>query len=315
MDHATLAKRLTEEFARLSPQLRRAARHVLDRPDDVALMSMRRLAGAAGVQPASMVRLAQAFGFESYVAFRQIFQNRLRVRPHNYVRRARDLQARGGDAPARLVDEMAAANEENLRETILRNGSAKFVQAARVLLAARRVYVVGARSAFLIAYYLEYAMRMFRDDVVLLGGSGGTFADGLRTLKAGDVVLAVGFDPYTFDTVRAVSYARDHGAVSVVLTDSPVSPLVKGAEHVLLIRNESPAVFNAVSTVLAAAEILVALMVREGGAGTLAAFRDTERQLHDFDTYWRAGGEGRVPAPKRAEGQTPKRRDEKGRSR
>lgn len=304
MDYAALAKRLADGFAALPPQLRQAARHVLERPDDVALMSMRRLAGAAGVQPASMVRLAQAAGFDSYVAFRQVFQNRLRVRPHNYVRRAKDLQARGRDAPAGLVDDMAAAAEENLRATIARNGPAKFVHAAEALLAARRVYVIGARSAFLIAYYLDYAMRMFRDDVVLLGGSGGTFADGLRTLRAGDVVLAVGFEPYTHDTVRAVSYARDHGADIVVLTDSPVSPLIKGAEHVLLIQNESPAVFNGVSTVLAAAEILVALMVREGGAAALSAFRDAERQLHDFDTYWHdgAGGSRRKPARKTGKG-------------
>jgi hypothetical protein len=49
----------------LSPQLRRAARHLLDHPDRVAMVSMRRLADEAGVVPASFVRLAERLGFES----------------------------------------------------------------------------------------------------------------------------------------------------------------------------------------------------------------------------------------------------------
>ena len=301
MDYKELSTRLADEFADLSPKLQRAARYVLDRPDDVALMSMRRLAGVAGVHPSSMVRLAQAFGFEGYLGFRQVFQNRLRVRPHDYVSRARDLQTRGGhDKNLGVIDEILSANEENLRETVSRNGPEKFAAAAAALLSARRIYVVGARSAFVVAYYLEYALRMFRDEVVLLGGSGGTFGDRLRSLRPGDVVLAIGFDPYSHDTVRAVAYARDHGAASVVLTDSPVSPLVKSADHVLLINNASPAVFNSVSTVLAVAETLVALMVQEGGRAALSAIRDTEKQLHEFDAFWQGdGATGKHPRTKK----------------
>jgi DNA-binding MurR/RpiR family transcriptional regulator len=311
MDHKTLSKKIADGFAGLSAQLQRAARYVLDRPDDVALMSMRRLAEKAGVHPSSMVRLAQAFGFDGYQEFRQVFQNRLRVRPRNYVRRARDLQSRrGADKKHTLVEDMMSAGEENLRETFARNGAEGFATAAAMLLRAPRIFVVGARSAFLVAYYLEYAMRMFRDDVILLGGSGGTFGDRLRSLRSGDVVLAVGFEPYSFDTVRAVAYGRDNGARSVVLTDSPVSPLVKAADHVLLIHNESPAVFNSVSAILTAAETLVALMVQEGGETALSAIRDAEKQLNEFDAYWRgdAALRGRAGPPK---GARPSRRKSK----
>ena len=88
MDFAALSKNIAEKFPRLSPQLQRAARHVLDRPDDVALMSMRRLATSAGVHPSTMVRLARAFEFLSYNDFREPFQQRLRIRPADYLARA-----------------------------------------------------------------------------------------------------------------------------------------------------------------------------------------------------------------------------------
>lgn len=55
MDFTALNRRIADSFPRLSPQPRRAARHVLDRPDDVALMSMRRQAASAGVLVVLMV--------------------------------------------------------------------------------------------------------------------------------------------------------------------------------------------------------------------------------------------------------------------
>ncbi len=140
MDFAALSKNIAEKFPRLSPQLQRAARHVLDRPDDVALMSMRRLATSAGVHPSTMVRLARAFEFPSYNDFREPFQQRLRVRPADYLARARDLQARGagGEMPG-LLQEVLAAGVANLRETFEANGEARFIACAEALAKARRV--------------------------------------------------------------------------------------------------------------------------------------------------------------------------------
>ena len=90
MDFATLSKRIAETFPRLSLRLQRAARHVLESPDDMALMSMRGLAASAAVHPSTMVRLA----------------------------RARDLQARGadGDPTALLGDLLSADFEANWRQ-------------------------------------------------------------------------------------------------------------------------------------------------------------------------------------------------------
>jgi len=63
MDYAEFAQNLAERYPSLSPQLRLAARHVLDRPDDVALMSMRGIAADAGVHPTTLTRLARALDF------------------------------------------------------------------------------------------------------------------------------------------------------------------------------------------------------------------------------------------------------------
>ena len=51
---------------------------MLDEPRDVALLSMREQARQAGVQPATMTRLAQRLGLDGYDAIREIYAEALR---------------------------------------------------------------------------------------------------------------------------------------------------------------------------------------------------------------------------------------------
>src|SRR5207244_10434538 len=70
---APLRERIVETFDRMAPQLQAAARYVLDRPRDVALLSMREQARQAGVQPATMTRLAKHLGMDGYDRVRELY--------------------------------------------------------------------------------------------------------------------------------------------------------------------------------------------------------------------------------------------------
>lgn len=286
MDHTELTSEITEQFPRLSPQLQRAARHVLDRPDDVALMSMRALAAKAGVHPSTMVRLARAFDYGSFNAFREPFQRRIRSHPPAFLARARDLQARSGAKAPALVDDVLAAGLGNLTRTFEVNGPEKFIACANALSQGRRVFLVGLRSCYPVAFYFDYVYGMFRANGVLLDAGGGAFADDLRSFGAEDAMFAVSVEPYTHETVLAVEYARDHGGTTVAMTDSLVSPLIRHADHALVVDKESPSFFHSVAPAMAAVEALVALMVAGGGEDALEAIAESERQLEIFDAYW-----------------------------
>ena len=286
-DYAGLRRHIAETFHDLSPQLQEAARHVLDRPDDVALKSMRKLAADARVHPSTMVRLARTLEFASYSAFRETFQHHLRTHPPGYLARARDLQARGADGDAStLIAETAAVQAGNLNQSMGDNAPAVFAAAAKALSAARRLYIVGHRGCYPVAFFFFYAHRMFGRDGVLLDGGGGTFADSLREVRPGDVILAISIEPYAHETVRAVEYARRRGAGAVTITDSTVSPLARNAEHVLLVQKETPSFFHSIVPAMAVAEALIVLMVAQGGDTALRAIADSERQLEEFEAYW-----------------------------
>lgn len=278
---------LEAAYADLSPQLKRAARYVLDAPDEVALHSMRSVAMRAGVQPSTMSRLVRHLEFETYAAFREPFRERLRRHPPRYAQRARQLQTRTEPSEAMgLLSEIIAADTNNIRQTFAETSRQDIAAAVETLAAARRIFAVGMRKCFPVAYYFHYACRMFGRPVELVQGAAGTFSDELRGMSADDVVLAVGFDPYTRETVQAVRDAVASGAKIIALTDSAVSPLATAAEHCFVVSNDGPSFFRSISAAMSIAQALVAFWVARGGEATIRSLAESERSLVSHEAYW-----------------------------
>lgn len=282
---------LQQVYPNLSPQLRRAAHYLIERPDEIAFTSMRQLAERADVQPATMVRLAQAIGFDGYETMREPFRDALRLQPSGFGQRARNLLARtgrrsGGRALSQLANEMVAADRENIALSLEAIGADELADAARVLAGARRIYLIGQRSLFPAAFYVHYACSMFRDNLVLLDGNGGTFADGLRGVSDQDAMLVFSFDPYTRGTIEAAEYGANHGATVIAVTDSLVSPLAALTRHLLLVGTDTPALFRSVVPAMTIAQVLVAQILAQGGQEALSRVTESERQLESFGAYW-----------------------------
>ncbi len=290
IDTGAVKARIENAFPALSPQLKRAARYVLDAPDDVALNSMRTVASHAGVHPSTMVRLAKELEFSGYAKFREPFRQRLRTHTDRYADRARHLQAREADRTGHerddLLVEIQAAGRENLSRTFAATSAADLAELAEMLEDARRIFVVGMRKCHPVAYYLHYACRMFHDNVVLANGIASTMADELRDMRDGDVLIAVSFEPYTRETVRAARHALSSGAKLVAITDSTVSPLAEGAAKSFVVANDSPSFFRSVVAAMALAEAFVAFLVAHGGNAAIERLTRTEMHLENFDAYW-----------------------------
>jgi len=73
MDRGPLTEQIIKSFDDMPAQLQAGARYVLDRPRDVALLSMREQARQAGVQPATMTRLAKRLGMDGYDDVRELY--------------------------------------------------------------------------------------------------------------------------------------------------------------------------------------------------------------------------------------------------
>lgn len=291
MEHAPLGPQIVDQFDSLTPQAQAAARFVLEHPQDVALLSMREQARRAGVPPVTMLRLARQLGFADYNAFRQVHAQALRPggKTAPFSERVPGLQKRarqGGGTP--LAEQMERHLSQQVGSLTERNGIQAMLDAAEAIESARRVYVLGLRSCFAVAYHFAYVYGLLRDNGQLLDGPGDTGRDPLRHAGPQDVLLAISLAPYTRGAVEQADFATERRVKLIALTDSPLSPLARNAATTLLVPTDGPSFFHGVTPAFAACETLLALLAARAGDKALNAIRNAEAQLGAFDTYWAA---------------------------
>ena len=277
---------IVEAFETMPPQLQAAARYVLDKPDDVALLSMREQARRAGVPAATMTRLAKRLGLEGYDEVRALDAGAVRAGTLGFAGKAgvqvQQQHLRGERA---LAADMALSLSRQIARLAEPEALERLADAAGRLHRARRVYCLGLRACHAAAWHFHYMLSLLGDKTVMLDDAGGTGLDAIRDAGRDDVVLAASVEPYARATVEAARYAATEGVPLVAVTDSAVSPLARLASTVILVPTESPSFFHTVTPLLAVAEILAALVAGRSGHKALEALQRTETQLTAFGVH------------------------------
>ena len=79
----------------LPKRLAQVAVYALDNPDEIAFGTAASIAQAAMVQPSTLVRFAQAFGYQGFSELQEVFRSRLRDRVLSYDERLQRMRQHG----------------------------------------------------------------------------------------------------------------------------------------------------------------------------------------------------------------------------
>lgn len=273
---------LRDEFTSMSPQFQLAARYLLDHSRNIPMLSMRKIATDAQVQPATLVRFAQQLGYTGWQALRKLFVDAVQGTPPPYAQRAREIL--GSERAAHLRTEMLAAQLSNLESTSGRNAEALPV-AASLLSRASTVYIAGFRASYPIAFGFHYVYRLFRSTALLIRSEAGTLELELRALSAKDAVFLISFAPYSQEIIQVARTARAAGCKIVAMTDSTVSPIALEADCTLVFSTDSPSFFPSTAAATALTEALLEQLLAKKGKSAIKAIEAAEGQLHHSGAY------------------------------
>jgi DNA-binding MurR/RpiR family transcriptional regulator len=266
----------------LPMRLREVGRFVAANDYDATTRSMRELAAAAGADPASFTRLAQALGYSGWDELRSALTEAGRpAQPSPFSGRARGRR-QGPNSDVRLVADKLEAEAAGLA----RISSSSVAAAAKTLHTAQRIWIAGFRSCRSVAELLNYQLRLFRSgEVQLVGGSGPEDLD-LGAFQRGDAVVVIGFAPYSRASVLSARAAHDSGATLIAITDAITAPMAEGADHLLLYEAAaSPGFFPSLTGAIAIAQSLAAVTFVLGGAKAKRRLEATEGRLAAMSQY------------------------------
>lgn len=264
-DFPELHDAMVDQFGTLSKQLQQVARFALDHPTQLAMATISSISKDANVQPSTIIRFANAFGFSGFSEMQRIFQDYVSKRSANYKERVR-LVMKSGASPEQwsneeLLQKFCATSILSL-ESLSKNMDAQSLDKAIALLQeVDRIYVMGQRRAFPVSTYLVYVLNHSQCRAHLLDGQGGLLAEQLNTMSDRDALIATTFQPYSEETKVAILAAKDTGAKVILITDSSLYPLASKVDICFLAHDAEVLTFRSLTSSMCLAQSLATALV------------------------------------------------------
>jgi DNA-binding MurR/RpiR family transcriptional regulator len=279
-------RRIDAGFESYPKLLRIAARYVRDNPEKVALSSLRQLARQAKVHPSSLMRLVRELGFERYNEFRDPFKAWLGGRRTTLRARVDGLRSKGKRGG--MNETIAQVFAQDIADLEATSGEIKtedLAAAADIMIAARRVFVVGFRSLHSAAFFLDYSWKMIAPNAVLVDGRGGALGDELRDVGPRDAVVVLSHRSYSRDALRITRFASEAGASIVSIVDSPLAPTAAFSRVTLVVNASHASLLSSIVSTLSVVQALIAIIVSKLGDEVSERLKRNDAFYRAFDSF------------------------------
>ena len=260
---------------------KRIANYILQNSDKAAFMTASKLGKLSGVSESTVVRFASELGYDGYPSMQRALQEMIRSRLTSTQRiQAADDQFGGQDVLTAVIQ----SDMDKLRMVSDEADRTEFSKAVDVILGARHIYILGTRSSYFVAGYLNFYLHLLTGNVTLVqSNAAGEIFEQLLRIGPGDVMIAISFPRYSKVTMNTVKFAKDRGASIIAVTDNELSPVYQMADDALLAPSE---MISFVDSMVAPMSLINALLIAIG----YRMRSDVSRTFADLEDIWNEYG-------------------------
>ena len=274
---------LQERATTFSKGQRAIARYITESYDKAAFMTASKLGRTVGVSESTVVRFAVELGYDGYPTMQKAMQEMVLNRLTS-VQRIEVANDRIGDQD--ILSLVLQSDMEQLRKTVSSVDRKDFSAAVNAILDARRIYVLGVRSASALASFLGYYLNLMFEDVHTITASGtGQVLEKLISAGPDDVVIAFSYPRYSTSTVTGASFCHSKGAKIVAMTDSRTSPLGQTSDFILQTKSDMASLVDSLVAPLSVVNALVVALAARREEKLAKTFSRLEEIWEKYQVY------------------------------
>ena len=270
---------LLQEIHRRMPSLskgqQRIANFIINSYEQAAFMTAARLGETVGVSESTVVRFAYALGLEGYPALQDRMQEMVLGRLTS-VQRA---QLASGLKKNEVFKTVLTTDMNSIRTTMEMADEDQFDQAVDLILKARKVFVLGLRSAMPLAMFLAYYLDYICGNVITFAANIQDLRETMVRMNDQDAFICISFPRYSSRTAEAMAYAKSRGAKTIALTDKLDSPIGTMADVVLLAKSDMASFADSLTAPLS---VINAIIVAAG----LQSEKEVQDHLRELENVW-----------------------------
>jgi len=280
---------IESNFGSFSKGQKRIANYILQNYDKAAFMTANRLGKLVGVSESTVVRFASELGYDGYPSMQRALQEMIRSRltSTQRIQAAGDMLS-GHDMLATILQ----SDMEKLQMVVNEADRSEFNRVVDCVMQAKHIYILGVRSSYFVAGYLNFYLHLLSENVTLVQtNAAGEIFEQLFRIGPGDVMIAISFPRYSKVTMNTAKFAVDRGATIVAITDNELSPLYQMANAALLAPSE---MISFVDSMVAPMSMINALLVTIGyrmGKNVSATFAELEDIWNEYGVFGKSDDE------------------------
>lgn len=279
---STVKKRLPE----FSKGQKNIANFILNHYERAAYMTAAKLGIAAGVSESTVVRFAFELGYDGYPALQTDLQEEIKSKLTS-VQRIEVANEQIGNVD--ILDKVLNIDIEKIKRTIEETSRESFNGAVDSIINAECIYILGARSAAVLARFMSLYFNIVFDNVKLIETtSESEMFEQIMRISKKDTLIGISFPRYSKKSVKAIQFAHDNGADVVAITDSESSPLYEYADYFLQARSDMASFVDSLVAPLSLINALIVAVGLKKHDKLTQTFEKLESIWDEYEVYQKA---------------------------
>jgi DNA-binding MurR/RpiR family transcriptional regulator len=274
---------IQERLADLSPKQRALARYIVENQSAVMFATANEVGSAVGASGATVVRFAQLLGYDGFTELRDSLRDRRPTFPA-FLERLSDLAQRSLPSGGELVNLVISGEQENLSSTLGSLDANALTEVAKRISAARNTVLVGVGAGGVVVKLLaDHLSRFGLPFVAPVDTVDEVIA--LTRVGPGDVVLGVSFWRFVRSTTQWLREAKQRGATTVAIVDSPLYPAADDVDYLLVVSSRNTGLGPSVVAAAAVANALLSAIILTDFDRFYAAIQQIDKAYGESHIY------------------------------
>ncbi len=278
-----ISKRISDSYHSFSKGQKKIANAILNDYDKAAYMTAAKLGELVGVSESTVVRFANELGFDGYSEFQRSVQELVRTKltPNQRIEVTKQRMGSGD-----ILENVMESDINKIRYTLDRLDRNAFHKSVDLILSAKNIYVMGARSTESLALILEYNLSLIFDNVKFIQPtSTAEVFEQMFSIGKDDVLIAFSFPRYSSKMVSAVKYAKQNDAGVVVFTDSDISPLAEYATCLLAAQSDMASFMDSLVAPISIINAIIVEITKRREKEITERFDKLEKVWDEYNVY------------------------------
>ncbi len=276
-----LIETINKHKRKMSKGQKAISEYIISNYDKAAFMTAAKLGQTVGVSESTVSRFAVQLGYEGYPELQKALQGMIK----NKLTTLQRMELNGEQSSSDILKGVLKADIANIKSTLENIDEQAFARVVDRICGAKRVFLLGVRSAATAVQFMGYYMNFMLDNVHIITSGINDIIEQLSHIREGDVLIALSFPRYARRAADGVEYAKKCGAEVVVITDSEYSPLVPFADDVIYAKSDMASFVDSLVAPLSVVNALLIAISSAKKAEAKDSFENLEEIWNKYGVY------------------------------